>query len=318
MDSFHSCPSHSVSNSNMQAIRRITWIGLWTNLVLSVIKFVAGIFGHSSVLIADAVHSLSDLLTDFAVIIGAKFWSRPADDEHPYGHAKIETLVTFLIGFALILVAFELLNEAVGSLFTLSQSSEQPAPTVLALIAALISIVVKEYLYRITVRIGMQIKSTAVIANAWHHRSDALSSIPAALAVGTCILLGPKYTFLDPVGTIVVSLMIVHAAWNIIRPTFLAMLDAGVSREERDEMEAIVRTMQGVCDLHKLRTRRVGPTGIAVDLHVQVPGDMTVIEAHLLSHEIQTQLLQSQKEIVEVFVHIEPVGDAGNSELIHD
>lgn len=306
-------PEEGFAECQSREIRRITWIGLWINLFLSALKFTAGVFGHSSVLIADAVHSLSDLLTDFAVILGSKYWSRPPDRDHPYGHAKIETLITLLIGSALILVAFGLLVEAVQSLFSLLQQGAPTSPTSLALVAALISVAVKEFLFRITVRVGMRIKSSAVIANAWHHRSDALSSIPAAVAVGTCLLLGDRYAFLDPVGTVVVALMIVYAAWQIIRPTFAALLDAGASAAHCDRIAELIESVPGIRSLHKLQTRFVGPTGISVALHVQVDPDMSVTDAHTLTHEIKAKLLREDPDVIDVFVHVEPTGPEGET-----
>jgi cation diffusion facilitator family transporter len=164
------------------AIRRVTWLGAFVNLFLTSFKFVAGILGHSSVMIADAVHSLSDLITDAAILLGMHFWSHPADQEHPYGHAKIETLVTLFIGAVLAAVGIGLLYDAVLSLIgILNQKADPPPPTWLPLSAALVSIAVKEWLYRVTVKVGMETKSSATIANAWHHRSDAMSSVPAVV-----------------------------------------------------------------------------------------------------------------------------------------
>ncbi len=292
---------------NLRKVRRITWIGFWVNVLLTGLKFAAGILGHSSVLVADAVHSLSDLLTDAAILIGSRFWGRPADEVHPHGHAKIETLVTLLIGVALILVSFGLVHEAVLTVFAMMHGKETAPPTWLPLVAALVSIVVKEYLYRITAQTGTRIKSSAVIANAWHHRSDALSSIPAAIAVGACLMLGDNYAFLDPVGTVVVALMIIYAAWEIIQPTFAALLDAGASREECETIARLIRSFPEIRDLHKLRTRRLGPTGLAVEVHIQVDPNMTVYEAHTLSHRIKTGLSSELNDVIDVFVHVEPI-----------
>ena len=287
-------------------IRRITWLGVLVNMFLTVFKFFSGIVGHSSVLIADAVHSLSDLVTDFAILLGMRFWSRPADQEHPYGHAKIETLVTLFIGSVLALVGISLLVESVHSLFDILNGAQPPLPTLLPLVAALICIVLKEWLYRVTVKVGMATKSSATIANAWHHRSDALSSIPAAAAVGACLLFGDKYVFLDPVGTVVVSFMIIHAAWEIIRPTFAVLLDSGASEMQRQAIAEEIRSFVEVKDLHKLRSRYIGPTGLVIDVHVQVDPNMSLTETHALSHRIKRKLLQSGEKIIDVFVHVEP------------
>ena len=296
----------SESAAVMGAIRRVTWLGAIINLFLTGFKFAAGIWGHSSVIIADAVHSLSDLITDAAILLGMRFWSRPADQDHPYGHAKIETLITLFIGTSLATVGVGLLYGAVSTLINILSGNPPPSPTWLPLVAALASIAVKEWLYRVTVKVGMSVKSSATVANAWHHRSDAMSSIPAAAAIGACLLFGPHYTFLDPVGTVVVSFMIIHAAWKIMQPSFAALLDAGASELQCQTIVELIRSFSEVQDLHKLRTRHVGPAGLALDVHIQVDPSMTVTEAHALSHRIQQKLLQSGEHIIDVFVHVEP------------
>lgn len=308
MDTSDSNTCSDISEGALKEVRRITWLGLWMNLVLSSLKFFAGVVGHSSVLVADAIHSLSDLLTDAAILIGSRFWGRPADRDHPYGHAKIEMMVTLFIGTALILVALGLVYGAVETLVGLLHRKDPPVPpTWLPLVAALVSIAVKEYLYQITARTGVRLKSSAVVANAWHHRSDALSSIPAALAVGACLLFGEEYAFLDPVGTIVVGLMVVYAAWGILRPTFGALLDAGATEAHCDEIVKTIQAFPEVHGHHKLRTRQLGPSGISLDVHVQVEPKMTVTDAHELSHRIKRKL-EEDNDVVEVFIHIEPSG----------
>jgi len=288
------------------AVYRITLFGAFINLFLTGCKFFAGVVGNSSVLIADAVHSLSDLVTDFVILIGMRFWNRPADQCHPHGHAKIETLVTLFIGVVLALVGIGLIVKAVNTLIDIVNGNPPPSPTWLPLTAALVSIVIKEWLYRITVKVGMATKSSVTIANAWHHRSDALSSIPAAAAVGACLLFGPAYVFLDPVGTIVVSFMILHVAWKIMLPTFAALLDSGASELQCRAIAGEIRTFAEVKDVHKLRTRYVGPTGLVVDVHIQVDPNMSVTVAHALSHRIERKLSQSDENIIDVFVHVEP------------
>ena len=298
----------------MNAVFRITWFGVIINLFLTSFKFVAGIVGNSSVLIADAVHSLSDLVTDFVILLGMRFWNRPADQRHPYGHAKIETMVTLFIGVVLALVGIGLIFEAVRSLIDILGGNPPPSPTWLPLVAALVSVVVKEWLYKVTVKVGMETKSSATIANAWHHRSDALSSIPAAAAVGACLLFGPAYVFLDPVGTVVVSFMIIHVAWKITLPTFATLLDSGASELQCKAIADEIRSFTDVKDLHKLRTRYVGPTGLVVDVHVLVDPNMSVTTAHALSHRIERKLLQNGGNIIDVFVHVEPYSRDHNVE----
>jgi len=298
----------------IEAIRRITWVGAVSNLFLVGIKFAAGIWGHSSVIVADAVHSLSDLITDAAILLGMRFWSRPADRDHPYGHAKIETLVTLFIGAALAAVGIGLLYDAVHSIVGILKGKETLPPTWLPLIAALVSIALKEWLYRVTVNVGMATKSAATVANAWHHRSDAMSSIPAAVAIGACLALGNEYTFLDPVGTVVVAFMIIHVAWKVSQPTFSALLDSGASEAQCQAIAEVIHSFTEVKDAHKLRTRYVGPSGLALDVHIHVDPTMSVTEAHSLSHRIQQKLLMSGDNIIDVFVHVEPSDDVSRVE----
>ncbi|MGL6227081.1 MAG: cation diffusion facilitator family transporter [Thermoguttaceae bacterium] len=292
---------------DIQSARRITWIGLWVNLVLVGLKLIGGIFGFSQVLIADAIHSLSDLITDAAVLLGSQFWGAPADEEHPHGHAKIETLVTLFIGVLLAIVGLELIQGAVQEIRSmLAGTSERETPTFLAFIVALLSIVIKEILYWATVRVGRRARSPSVVANAWHHRSDALSSIPAAVSVGFCLLLGPHYLFLDPVGTIVVACMVIYAAWEIIKPTLATLLDRSAPQDHIGRIRQIVYSCEDVRNVHKIRTRYLSAETIAVDLHIQVDPEMTVRRSHALSHFVARRLLEEGPLVVDVVIHIEP------------
>ena len=294
------------NTSTLKAIRQITLLGAGCNCLLVVAKFFAGIVGHSSVIIADAVHSLSDLITDAAILLGMHFWSKPADQDHPYGHAKIETLVTLFIGITLALVGISLLFGAVFLVIDILNGKPPPSPTLLPFGVALVSIIIKEWLYRITVKIGMVTKSSAMVANAWHHRSDAMSSFPAAIAIGACLLLGDQYVILDPIGTIVVSFMLVHVAWKVTQPTFAALLDSGATESQCQAIIEIIRSFPEVKDLHQLRTRHVGPRGLALEVHIEVEPDMSVTQAHNLSYWIEQKLQQSGENIIDVSVHVEP------------
>ena|GEM_PF-32209 len=307
---------HEHTNT-LNAIRRVTLLGAVCNLFLIAFKFAAGIWGHSSVLIADAFHSLSDLITDVAILLGMYFWSRPADQTHPYGHAKIETLVTLFIGISLAIVGVSLFFGAVSSVIDILNNNPPPSPTWFPLVVALAAIVVKEWLYRVTVKVGMATKSSATVANAWHHRSDAMSSIPAAVAIALCLLLGSKYVIFDPIGTVVVSFMIVHVAWKVTQPTFAALLDSGATEAQCQAIAEVIRSFPEVKDLHKLRTRHVGPSGLALDVHIQVDPQMSVTESHFLSHRIELKLLTSGKNIIDVFMHVEPYSEECRNGNIH-
>lgn len=282
------------------AIRRITWTGLVVNLALMALKFIGGLVGRSQAVVADAVHSLSDCTTDVAILIGVRYWSRPADEDHPYGHARIETMVTLVIGAILAVVAGGLVYNALA---TLPQRHAGP-PGWVAFAAAVLSLVSKEVVYRWTIRVGKRLKSSAVIANAWHHRSDSLSSIPAALAVAGAAI-HPAWSFLDHVGAVIVSLFILQAAGRIVWPALRQLVDAGASRRERARIRAIALATDGVNRIHALRTRYIG-AGLLVDLHILVDPAMTVRAGHDISERVKARLLAEEADVVDVLVHIEP------------
>lgn len=294
------------TSDSIRLVRRVTWIGLCVNLFLTALKFFAGVLAHSQVLIADAVHSLSDMATDLAVLIGSRFWGQPADEDHPNGHAKIESLVTLFIGLTLFLVALELIRGAVHSLNGVIDGKRIPLPGKFALYAAVISIILKEWLYRITVRAGRKAESPAAMANAWHHRSDALSSLPAAAAVGICLAFGERYAYLDPVGTILVSCMILFASFEIVRPAISTLLDRGETRDKISQIREVVTGFPEIAGLHKIRTRPLGANRFAVDLHLQVDPAMTVLSAHTLSHRVADAMREKIPDLVDVVAHIEP------------
>ena len=281
-------------------VRRVTLWGLAANLGLSALKFAAGLAGQSQALVADAVHSLSDSVTDIAVLVGAPFWSAPADPEHPYGHGRIETLVTLVIGIALAAAGIGLACRALVTLHL-----PNPAfPGWIAFAAACVSVLVKELLYRWNVRVGRRVKSTAVIANAWHHRSDALSSVPVAVAVlGTRSW--PAWGFLDHVATVLVSLLILYAAWKISWPALGHLVDVGAKKSEREKILAVASGTEGVRDLHALRTRYIGP-GLQVDMHVLVDPQITVRAGHEIAEAVKRRLLADCPDVIDALVHVEP------------
>ena len=289
--------SHHVSQ-----VRRVAGVGLVTNLILSAIKLVGGLVGASQAVVADAVHSLSDSVTDVALLVGVQYWSKPPDAEHPHGHRRIETLITTAIGVLLAIVGLALGLNAVASL----RETHTGAPGWIAFAAAVVSIFSKEILYRWTVRVGRRIKSSAVIANAWHHRSDGLSSIPAAAAVAGAAL-SPGWWFLDHIGAVVVSLFILQAAWRIAKPALGQLIDAGASAEDREKIREIAMSVDGVEHAHAIRTRYVG-SGVQVDLHVKVRADLTVREGHDISEVVKQRLMAEGPDVVDVVAHLEPYG----------
>jgi len=284
-----------------RVVRKTTVAGLIINLLLAVVKFAGGILGRSQAVIADAVHSLSDMSTDIIILIGVRYWNKPADDTHPHGHRRMETMVTLGIGLILIFVAVELIRDALSSI----RQGDTKSPNLIALAAAGISLVVKEALYRWSYREGRRVHSSALIANAWHHRSDALSSLPAALAVGVT-LIDPGWHFVDGIGAIAVSLFIVQAAFKIIRPAFSKLVDSAASPEDLDRIRSIAAEVPGVLSAHKVRTRYVGCSELAVDLHIEVDPELSVREGHDISEIVKQLLIKDGPDVSDVVVHLEP------------
>lgn len=281
-------------------VRRIGWVGLICNLLLAAAKAVAGILGHSQAVLADALHSLTDSITDVAVILGVRYWTAPADDDHPHGHGRIETLVTVVIGLAIGAVAIGMGVEAIRGL----REESEFVPSGIALAVTLCSIVVKEILYQWTARVGREVRSPALVANAWHHRSDAISSIPAALAVGFA-LVNPEWTVVDSVGAVVVCLLILQAAWKILRPAVDQLIDAGAPASERRQIEELAVLVDGVEAAHAVRTRYVG-SDLAVDLHVEVDGGLSVGEGHAIAMAVRQKLVENGPNVVDAVVQVEP------------
>jgi len=281
-------------------VRRVTWIGLCANLLLAGFKFAAGVLGNSAAVVADAVHSLSDGVTDVAVLVGTCFWCRPPDEAHPYGHQRIEILVTVFIGLMLAVAAVGLGYDAVVGL---AGTREDPPRTV-ALIAALTSLVVKETLYHYTRAAGRKVRSSALTANAWHHRTDALSSIPVAAAVGLA-LFDPALSFLDHVGALLVALLVLLAAWKIAAPALDKLVDRGAPAADLAAIRRIATAVPGVREIHGVRTRFSGG-GLLVDLHVLVQGDLSVRDGHAVADEVKRALLDHGPDIEDAVIHIEP------------
>ena len=289
-----------VSIDAPREVRRVTLWGLAANLGLAVLKFVFGLMAASQALVADAVHSLSDMATDFAVLIGLRYWTAPADEDHPHGHGRIETLVSAFIGLVLAGVAAGLIHRALLTL----HADTATRPTWPAFVIAVLSIVTKEFLYRITVRTGARVRSSAVLANAWHHRSDALSSVPVAVAV-LASRLRPEWILLDPLAAIVVSVLLLHAAWKITWSALRLLVDAGATEEETAALSSIIERTEGVKSLHELRTRHIG-SGLQLDVHVLVDPTLSVGEGHSIATDVKQRLLNENADVADVLVHVEP------------
>jgi len=281
-------------------VRRITLVGLGVNILLSMLKLALGLLGHSQAVVADAVHTFADVTTDLAILFGVRYWAAPPDEGHPYGHGRIEAVVAAGIGIIVATTAAGIGWRAVATLRTPDTASLGVA----ALIAALLSIVCKEWLYRWTVHRGRSIGSVAVTVNAWHHRLDALSSLPTAAAVFLA-LIQPEWSFFDHVGAAIVSLICLRAAWSILRPTFGQLTDAAAGRTEVLRIEQVVRSVDGVLDVHAVRTRQVG-SATHTDLHVLVAPDISVRAGHDIAEAVKRQLLTAGLGVADCMVHIEP------------
>ena len=308
---FMSCQQHNRDSDHIQRrIQRVTLWGLLVNIGLCVVKAICGWIGSSQSLIADAVHSLSDTSTDIALLVGVRYWSAPPDDAHPHGHARIENLVSLFIGVVLASVGLGLTWHALS---TLHQYRQGPVaiPGWAAFVAACLSVVIKEGLYRWTARVGRRVHSSALVANAWHHRSDALSSIPVAVAVlGS--RLQPTWSFLDHVATVLVSMMILNAAWSIAQPAFSVLIDAGACKKDRETLLAMALEIKGVREVHKLRTRIIG-RGLQLDLHVLVDANLPVYKAHDIATQVERHLVSNGPDVLDAVVHIEPYHQSSGS-----
>lgn len=288
-------------------IMKVTLLGLLANFLLLIFKFVAGWLGHSSAMIADAVHSLSDFITDIIVLLFINISSKPKDKGHDYGYGKYETLATSIIGIVLMCVGFGLFWESAGKIIGFYFKGEVlESPGKIALIAALVSIVVKELLFRITLAVGKRENSQALIANAWHHRSDAFSSIGTALGIGGAILLGDKWHILDPLAAVIVSIFIVRVALKLVIPAINDLLGQSLPAETENEIIAIIEESPEVKNPHNLCTRRIG-NDYAIEVHIRMDGNITVSHAHEITRDIENKLRDKFGRSTHIMLHVEPV-----------
>lgn len=289
-----------------RGIYRVTLVGSVANLLLLIFKFVAGIVGHSAAMLADAVHSLSDFVTDIIVLVFVRISSKPEDEGHDYGHGKYETLATAIIGIILVLVGFGIFWNGVQSIWSFLQGESLSEPGMLALVAAVVSIVVKELLYQYTVLRGKSLNSQAVVANAWHHRSDALSSIGTAVGIGGAILLGPAWRVLDPIAAVVVSGFIMKVAVQLLIPCLDELLEKSLPAEVENKIVETILSFPGVSSPHHLRTRRIG-SNYAIEVHVRMDGHISLEEAHRTATQIELKLKELFGKNTHVGIHVEPV-----------
>ena len=292
-----------------KAIYQVTWAGSFVNFLLVVFKFIAGILGHSAAMIADAVHSLSDFATDIVVLIFTRISNKPQDKNHDYGHGKYETLATAIIGIVLFAVGAGICWNGLRAIQTVWQGGRLPVPGMLAFAGAIISIVSKELIYRYTIHVGRKINSSAVIANAWHHRSDAFSSIGTAMGIGGAIALGESWSVLDPMAAVIVSFFIMKVSVQLLKPCVDELTEKSLPDEIEKEICLIAENTPGVSAIHNLRPRRIG-NHYAIEMHVRMDGHLTLYEAHAKASVIENKLKEKYGNETHVGIHVEPVKDA--------
>ena len=288
-------------------VYRVTLLGSVVNLLLLVFKFVAGVLGHSAAMIADAVHSLSDFVTDLIVIVFVKISSKPEDADHAYGHGKYETLASCIIGLAVIVVGVMMgYNAMVKIVDVVRNGTELASPGIIALAAAVLSIVLKEWMFHLTRKVAREVDSPAVEANAWHHRSDALSSVGTAIGIGGAVLLGSKWAVLDPIAALVVSVFIVVQAAKILSDSIGQLMEKSLPRDVEQRICEIVYEEEGTSDIHHLRTRKIG-SQISIELHVRMNGYLTLREVHGKSIAIEKRLRAAFGDSTYINLHVEPL-----------
>lgn len=286
-------------------IMKVTLTGMFVNVVLSAGKIAAGVFGRSSAMLADGVHSLSDLLTDIIVIAFVRVSSKGRDRSHEFGHGKYETLATLLVSLILIVVAAQMMVSGIGSITNVLDGGTIPVPGYVALAAAVISIVAKELLYRYTIAVGRKTGSPAVEANAWHHRSDAFSSIGSLIGISGAIFLGDKWVILDPLVCCCISIAIFVVAVKMAGPSLNELLDGSLPEESEKEIVSLAMSVEGVRNIHNLKTRRSG-LSVMVEAHLVVDPDMTVEQAHEISTAVENAIVKKFGNETQISIHIEP------------
>lgn len=300
--------SEDTINTRSKKAIKITVIGLVVNLILVVIKVSAGLIARSAAAVADGVHSLSDSITDIALIVGLRMADKPPDGDHKYGHGKIETLSALGIALILAFVGLKLLWEGGKTINDIIHGAQIATPGWLAVGAALLSIVAKEWLFRRTRTVGQETDNQAIVANAWHHRSDALSSIGVAAGVTAAILLGGKWVILDPIASVIVSVMILVAAISVGKSSLKELLETSLGDNIEQEIKTISLEIEGVLNPHQIRTRRIGKD-IAIDMHIDVAPDLTVTQAHDICTEVEESLRKRFGDSTFVTVHCEPTDE---------
>jgi len=302
-----------MTKTRTQKAQQVTWIGAIINIVLSLCKILAGFFGKSSAMIADGMHSLSDLVTDMIVLIFFRISDAEKDDRHPYGHGKFETFSTFLIALVLFCVGLGIFYGGASKIISVIQGETLQKPAMIAFWAALISIVCKEGLFRYTKIVGKQINSQAIIANAWHHRSDAFSSIGVAIGIAGAIFLGDKWVVLDPIAGVVVSFFIMKTAIELSLPCIQELMEASLPKETVKKIETLILADSEIKSFHKLRSRKIGEAFV-IDVHIQLDNTISLVQAHNIAGALSQRIREEFGSKTQINIHTEPSEQEKESE----
>ena len=297
-----------MTSPRMSPERKITFVSIVINIVLTGAKFAAGIFGRSQALIADAIHSLSDFATDIAVLVGLRFTAKPSDEDHAYGHGKYETLAAAIIGVVLAYVALRIAGSAIQRIFGAIHGVPIPRPSTFAFWTAFLSFFIKEWLYQATMKVARATGSSSLVANAWHHRSDAFSALASSLGVGAAAYFGDDWLILDPIAALFVSIFLIRVAWQIIREQIGFLTDQSLAAEVCAEVIAMAQAIPGISEPHELRTRMVGRTPV-IDLHIRLPADLPLREAHDIATRLENDLRHRFGKETIANLHLEPYPD---------
>jgi len=300
--------SDETENYRYSKATYVTKVSMVLNFVLTGFKFAVGIVGNSTAMVADAAHSLSDLITDIAVIVGLKVARKPRDSTHNYGHGKIETLAAAFTGLVLVAASIGIFWGGLQKIIVFYQGEGLPEPNKITLVAAVISVVLKEWLYRYTIAYGRELKSDALIANAWDHRSDAISSLGAMLGIGGAIYLGGQWVVLDPLTAVVLSFFIFKVALDISYKNLNELLEASLDSDIYRSIEEALRSTEGVLGFHELKTRKIG-NAMAADVHIEVDRDLNIVDAHEISTQVEDRLKEICGKNGHFSIHVEPCSD---------
>lgn len=294
-----------MEKSRDKQISQVTWVGMVINAILTLFKLAAGFIGRSSAMVADGVHSLSDFVTDIIILIFLKISGKGRDENHAFGHGKFETMATFILSIILLIVAAEILSHSIEKMMAVLHGEEVAKPAMIAFMAAAVSIVAKEFCYQITAYVGRKVNSPAVIANAWHHRSDAFSSIASLVGIALAMWLGQQWVIMDPLMGCLISIAIFVVAVKMALPAMKELLDISLPQETENEIVEIASAVEGVTDVHNLKTHRNGPS-IIIEAHIMVNHNLSIVEAHEIATEVEKRLSNHFGMETQINIHIEP------------